>query len=399
MPITQIEEPARAGRPQGFAPFALGFRPFFVLAGTGAVALLALWLLLWHRSMVPEAYYGRIGWHSHEMLFGYAAAVVAGFLLTAVRNWTGIDTPSGAPLAGLASVWLAGRLLPWVPGAAPGLLALVDLAFLPLVALALARPLWRGANRVNRLFLPLVLAMALANTLVHVEALGWVAGTARRGTDLMLDLVLLLLIWVAGRVLPFFTERAISGAHPVRRVWVERAGFALVIALAVLHLAGLLGAPVAFVSIGLGLVQSLRIAGWHHPRVWQIPILWVLYTGMGWLAAGFLLQGLAALGLFPGTLATHALTAGAIGVTTLGMMARVALGHTGRPLRSKPPVNAAFVLVNLAAAARVLGPWTVPGWYLSWILLAGLFWVLAFGIFSAVYLPILVRPRVDGRPG
>ncbi len=399
MPTIQIQEPPNTGALRGFAPFALGFRPFFALAGLGAFILIALWLLLWHRGMAPDAYYGRLGWHSHEMLFGYVAAVVAGFLLTAVRNWTGVDTPTGVPLAALALLWLLGRLLPWLPDVPPWAIAGVDLAFLPLLGLALLRPLWRGRGRVNRLFLPLVLAMALANALVHAEALGWLAGAGRRGTELMLDLVLLLLIWVAGRVLPFFTERAIAGARPLRRPWVEWVGPVLLIALAALHLAGGSGAPVAVLALALGLVQAVRLAGWHQRQVWGIPILWVLFSGYGWLAAGFLLQGLAALGLFPTSLATHALTVGALGVSTLGMMARVALGHTGRPLRARPAVGAAFLLANLAAAARVLGPWAVPGGYLAWIMLAGLCWLLAFGIFCWVYLPILARARVDGRPG
>lgn len=387
------------GNASGLRPFALGFRPFFLLAGVGSVGLMLAWILVWQQGMTPDAYYGRVGWHSHEMLYGFAAAVIAGFLLTAVPNWTGHPTPTGGPLAALAGVWLAGRLLPWLPGIPLTLIALVDLAFLPLLAAALVRPIWAGVIRINRLFVPLLIAMALANVLIHGEALGWLGDSARRGFALMLDLVTLTLLWVGGRIMPFFTQRAIAGAVPVTRVWIERSGFVLLLLLAALDLAAVSGWPVVLTALSLGTVQAVRLSGWHDRRVWGIPILWVLYTGYGWLVLGFLARGLGELGLFPVTLATHALTTGAIGVFTMGMMARVALGHTGRAMRSAPAVNAAFVIANLAAALRVIGPYLVSQWYVGWILLSGLLWTVAFAVFTIVYAPILLRPRVDGGEG
>ena len=150
--------------------------------------------------------------------------------------------------------------------------------------------------------------------------------------------------------------------------------------------------------MALALVQAVRLAGWYDHRLWGVPILWVLYTGYLWLIAGFALFGLAALDAFPRNLALHALTLGAIGVFTLGMMARVALGHTGRPMVAPMPMALAFGLLNLAALVRVFAVYLVPGWYVGWILLSGLLWVLVFGVFAATYLPILLRPRADGRP-
>lgn len=398
MALVQLNEPTPHAV-SGLRPFALGFRPFFLLAGFGAVSLILLWVLLWHQSMAPDAYYGRLGWHSHEMLFGYTAAVIAGFLLTAVPNWTGHPTPTGSALAALAGVWLAGRLLPWFPGMPHLMIATVDLIFLPLLAAALAWSVWAGANKVNRLFLPLLGAMTLANALVHAEALGWLVGGALRGADLMLDLILLTLIWVGGRIMPFFTDRAIPGAQSVTRTWIEQAGFALILLLAALDLTGIDGWPTGLTAMALGVVQAIRLIGWHHRRVWGIPILWVLYTGYFWLVVGLMARGLGEWGLFPSSLATHALTAGAIGVFTLGMMSRVALGHTGRAMRSAPAINAAFTAANLAAAIRVFGPYLLPDWYLSWILLSGLLWFLAFALFAFVYTPILLRPRADGKEG
>jgi uncharacterized protein involved in response to NO len=385
--------------PKGLVPFALGFRPFFLLAGLAALGLMALWLPQWMGWLRPSSYYGLIGWHSHEMLFGYAVAVVAGFLLTAVRNWTGLPTPTGRPLAGLALLWLAGRLLPLAGPAVPGpLIAWVDGAFLPLLAAALAGPLWRGQNRVNRLFLPLLAGMALANLLVHLQALG-IAATAARGQQLMLDLLVLLVALVGGRVIPFFTEKAIAGSRPRLSSQLEWASFALLLALVALDL--LYPWPAAMLGIAAlaSLTQALRLALWHHPGVWRIPILWVLYSGYAWLVLGLALRALGAVGLFPPHLALHALTVGGFGVLTLGMMARVALGHTGRELHPHRVMGATFWLLNLAALVRVFGPPLLPGHYTTMVQLAGGLWLVAFLGFVVVYTPILLHPRLDGRQG
>jgi uncharacterized protein involved in response to NO len=382
-----------------FVLLALGFRPFFLLAALAAIALILAWVLLWHRGFTPDAYYGRVGWHSHEMLFGYATAVVAGFLLTAVRNWTGIDTPTGAPLAALALVWMAGRVLPWWPGLPPVLIALTDLAFLPLLALGLFRSVWAGGNRVNRWFLALIVAMAGANALVHAEALGLAGNLSRAGTYLMADLLVLLVLWVAGRVMPFFTERGIAGAKVRVRPWVERSGFALLLALAATRLAGAPAYVVGTLALALGLLQAFRLAGWHQRGVWGIPILWVLYTALGWLCMGLVLEGIATWGWAPANLAVHALTLGAIGTLTLGMMARVTLGHTGREMRTAPAMTIAFVLINVAALLRVFGPMLWASVYPGWVLLSGICWVVAFVLFALVHGPMLARPRVDGLPG
>jgi uncharacterized protein involved in response to NO len=381
-----------------WTPLALGFRPFFLLAGLAAVALVGIWLALAVGRLPPPTHYGLVDWHSHEMLFGYTAAVIAGFLLTAVRNWSGVDTLTGRSLGALAAVWLAGRLMPWT-GAPGPVIALVDVAFLPLLALALLGPLRAGRNRMNLVLPPLLFCMALANVLVHARALGWSDLAATTGIRLMLDLVLALVLLVGGRVMPFFTEMAIDGARPRVRRPVELAGAALIALLAVLHLAGISGIPVALVAGALALVQALRVAGWYQPGVFAVPILAVLYSGFGWLVAGFGLHALAALGLFLPSAATHAFTVGAIGVLTLGMMARVALGHTGRPMRSALAVDVAFVLLNLAALVRVVLSGLWPAGHGTWLNLSGLLWVAAFVLFVVVYAPILTRSRADGNPG
>lgn len=393
-------EPPQQPSLSPWQPLALGFRPFFLLAGLSALVLMVVWLLVWDRGGGgPLGYYGPVDWHAHEMLFGFGTAVIAGFLLTAVRNWTGMQTPAGLPLALLALVWLGGRVLPGCAGCPALLGAAVDWAFLPLLALALARPLWQGRNRSNRWFLVLLGAMAVANGLVHAQALGWTTATAALGIAAMLTLTLILLVFVGGRIMPFFTESALAGSRPLTRRWVELSGVSLLSVLALVQALGLTGPVPAVLLAAAGLVQLVRLAGWYDKRVLQVPLLWVLYTGYLWLVLGLLLLAASELGAFPRSGARHALTIGAIGVFMLGMMARVALGHTGRTLAPARAIVAAFVVANLAAVARVFGPIVHPAGYPEWIMASGVLWVIAFALFTAVYTPILLRRRADGRPG
>lgn len=382
-----------------WVPFALGFRPFFLLAGFAGVLLMAIWPPVLQGRLAAPAHYAAIGWHGHEMLFGYAAAVIAGFLLTAVRNWTGQPTWTGRRLGLLALLWLAGRLLPWVQGVPVSLLITVDVAFLPLVALSLYRPLWQGQNRINRVFLPLLLLMGLANLLSHLQLLGWLAGLGdmRR---VMLDLVLLLIALVGGRVMPFFTRSVLPGFEPTQRPWVERLTFVMLALIVLIDLAPALpGAVSGLPWLAFAMVQAIRLAGWFDARMFRLPVLWVLHSGYAWLVLGAVLNGLAAFGLFAPTSALHALTVGAVGVFTIGMMARVANGHTGRPIDVARVVTFAFLAMNAAALVRVFGTAQWDSHYVLWVDLSAALWVLGFVLFAWHYAPVLLRPRADGRPG
>ncbi|MCB1801574.1 MAG: NnrS family protein [Gammaproteobacteria bacterium] len=392
-------KPATGPAPPRWVPFALGFRPFFLLAALSALLLIALWPFVWQGVLTLPAHYDPINWHAHEMLFGYSVAVIAGFLLTAVRNWTGEATWTGQRLALLAAVWLLGRIMPWFPGIPLWLLITVDAAFLPLLAVSLVRPLWRGQNRSNRVFVPLLLLMGLAGLLSQLQMLGVVEGLGdmRR---VMLQLILATIMLVGGRVMPFFTQNVLPGFTATQRPWVERITVA---SLALLVFSQTIG---VVPDVWLGLfwlvfagAQAIRLAGWFSPRVVGIPVLWVLHAGYAWLVLGSLLTALTLFGVFPAASALHALTVGAIGVFTLGMMSRVAHGHSGRPIDVSRPVAAAFVIMNLAAVIRVFGS-TWPGdSYRLWIDLSAGLWVLCFALFAWHYVPILLRPRIDGRPG
>jgi uncharacterized protein involved in response to NO len=395
--------PAASGpRPPRAPLLALGFRPFFLAAGITAVVSLLLWLAVLFGVLAPPRYLPGTNWHAHEMLFGYTAAVIAGFLLTATRNWSGMPTASGGLLAVLVGLWLAARVTPWL-GAPAWLIAALDIAFFPALALSLWRPLWHGPNPTNRLFLAVFAGFTLASVLVNLDGAGLAPGLAARGQRLMLDLVIVVMLLVGGRVMPFFTRAGLDDAKPVVRPWLETLTFASALAMLALHLAlpasqvagGLAGAA----AIAAGLLLLTRIAGWHDRRVWARPMLAVLYAGFLWLSVGLILDGLAAFGLLTPSVAIHAITTGAIGVLTLGMMTRVTLGHTGRAMEASRLTVIAFVLVNLAALLRSPAVLIAPEQYRDWLLAAGLCWIGAFALFTGVYGPMLATPRVDGKPG
>lgn len=385
-------------RLQSVPVLALGFRPFFLAAAVAAILAVAVWLAILSGRWPHPSHLIGINWHAHEMLFGYVAAVVAGFLLTAVRNWSGLATASGALLAALVGLWLAGRLAPWL-GLPAGMAALIDLAFFPALAVTLWRPLWRGPNPVNRVFLAILAAMTLACGMAHLDALGLFAGGASRGHRLMLDLVVLVMLLVSGRVMPFFIRSALPSARPQVFPILERLLFMLAAGLLVSDLLAPFSRLAGALAFLLGLLQLARLIGWHDRRIWTTPMLTVLYAGLLWLALGLILEGLPAFAEVPPRRALHVLTIGAIGVLTLGMMSRVTVGHTGRRLQAAPLTLLAFVLINCAAALRGLGPLLLPSGYRLWLIAGGLCWILAFGLFLWVHTPMLLSPRPDGRPG
>ena len=380
--------------------FNLGFRPFFLLSGVFAMIVMALWIPAFTGGSALSTHYGQIGWHSHEMIFGYTVGVIAGFLLTSVRNWTGRPTATGGSLATLVTLWLLGRILPFFAATMPAwLISVVDVAFLPALTVSLAVPLVPHGEQRNLLFLPLLLGLFVANLLVHLELLGLVAGVAHHGTFLGLYLIILLIVIMGGRVIPFFTERALSGVVIKRRPIIEWLAPLTVIAFT---LAELLypNSEVAGALAGLAaIINGVRVISWYSHRYWQVPLLWVLHLGYAWIVVGFLLKAAASLGLIAAQFTIHAFTVGGIGVLTIGMMARVSLGHTARPLKVGSSIAVAFALVNLAAVLRGLLPSISPLWFSQLIILSGILWIAAFLVFVIVYAPILTQPRIDGQPG
>jgi uncharacterized protein involved in response to NO len=397
MALIPVEDLQKRPPLTGWAPFALGFRPFFLAAGVFAVLLMALWLLVLRGSLDLGALSPQV-WHGHEMLFGFAVAVIAGFLLTAAQNWTGIPMRAGPPLAARFLLWLAGRLGFLVPSLPVEWVALVDLAFLPAVALVLAVPIIKARQLNNAPFPVMLLVLTAANALVHLDALGW-TDTAALGLHLATYVVVTMMVMMGGRVIPSFTDNKL---HTRARRWRT-----IEILAPVATVSALLAALVAPYSLVTALfaaiaatVHGIRLAGWYTHKFWSVPLLWILHLGYAWIALGFALLALSAAGISTAAVSSlHAFTAGGIGVLTQGMMARVSLGHTGRVLEPASLMTRAFVAINLAALLRVVLPLLFPGVYAQSMTAAGLLWMAAFGLFVVVYAPMLLRPRVDGKPG
>ncbi|MBK1707055.1 NnrS family protein [Halochromatium glycolicum] len=298
---------------------------------------------------------------------------------------------------GLVLLWLIARALPWLALPVWGD-ALLAAAFPLALAWSLRRPLWNGPNPVNRVFLLLLGGMTVAAAWSHLSAAGAVPAGLLDADSLMLGLVLITLLIVSGRVLPFFTKAAINDAEPKSHQWLEVTTFVAAGAWLTADLISPWPALKAITALAFALSLVARLSGWHDRRAWRIPILAVLYAGALWLMLGLILDAGAELGLMAPNVALHALTAGAIGVFTLGMMVRVTLGHTGRAMVSPPSMTAAFVAINLAALVRVAFPLLWPAHYNSWMLLSGLLWSGAFAAFLVVIGPMLLAARVDGRP-
>lgn len=396
----QIEEPGNKSNKKSFSLFALGFRPFFFLAAFFSPLLINLWLFQFSgKPLISISYYLPVTWHAHEMLFGYAVAVIAGFLLTAVGNWTGLKTINGWRLILLTLVWLSGRLLPLISDIPYWFIALMDLSFIPLVALLIAIPVIRAKQWSNIIFVPLLLIMATANLLVHLSLLDILNISNVTGNRVMLYLVILLIVIMGGRVIPFFTERGVTGFTTKKWTWVEQLAPVSVILLAASDV--IYGDKVftGYFALFATIVHSIRLYGWYSNKIWQVPLVWVLQTAYSWFVIGFALKSLVIFNLNESLFSYHAFTVGGIGIMTLGMMARVSLGHTGREMKINTWMIASFILLNLAAIVRVIFPIFNPENYLHFIQVAGWLWISAFVIFVVVYSPMWIRPRVDGREG
>jgi uncharacterized protein involved in response to NO len=382
MALVSPTEPQARPAPR-FVLFALGFRPFYLLAGLYAALSVPLWALQfagWLPGADPL-------WHAHEMLFGYAFAVIAGFLLTAVRVWSGRPTPTGWFLGSIAAIWVAARILALY---SLPLAAWVDLAFAVAVAIGIGRPLIASGNRRNWFFIALMLVLGAASIAFTMYS--------RVGLYVGLDVVLFIMAVMGGRVIPAFTNSAIPDAGARRNRIVEYGALGSLLLLLVFDLLELF-VPAAIVCLIAAPFHAVRLALWSPWATRARPILWILHLSYAWVVVHLVLRGLTGFDLIASGFATHALTVGAIGGLTLGMMTRTSRGHTARPLKVGGAELAAYVLVHAAAFVRVFVPLVLPDAYVAWIIVSAVLWSVAFALFTAVYFPILSRPRLDGQPG
>jgi uncharacterized protein involved in response to NO len=397
MPLLAIDRdrPSAGARP-AFGLWNLGFRPFYLLASLFAAVSILLWVAQ-YAGWLAFTYVQSSVAHGSEMLFGFATAVVAGFLLTAGRNWSGQPTPSGAVLAALALLWLAGRILVVTPFVTVA--AAVNAAFPLAVAAGLAVPLLRAGNRRNYFFVALLAALGALALAVNLAWYGVIARPARAGLQVALDVILFIMAVMGGRVIPMFTNNGVPGTRARRLPWLEKAALGAIL---LLLLADLLDAPAALLAVLCGALAQLhggRLALWQPWRTLRTPLVWILHGAYAWIVLHLVLRVLALLGVVSPFLATHALTIGGIGGLTIGMMTRTARGHTGRPLVADRADIACYGLMMAAALARVAAPLVWPSAYLATVVVAGACWAAAFLLYFVSYLPWLVRARLDGRPG
>ncbi|WP_454765947.1 NnrS family protein [Cupriavidus campinensis] len=397
LPISPPSRPDAGYR--GLPVLALGFRPFYLLAAAFGALAVAAWVALYSGWWQPatQPWMGAMAWHAHEMVFGFAAAVVVGFLFTAGKNWTGLQTPQGAWLAALAGTWLAARVLMWTGPAWAAIAA--DVAFLPLCSFSFYRLLRRARNQRN-------MGLAVALAVMGALNLGFDAAVARghialafQLADAATGLVIVFVTVIGGRVIPMFTANGIPGVRIRRVATVERAVIALTLLAIIAHAAMAPASVTALLALGAAGAHGIRLAGWDPLRTWRRPIVSILHIAYAFLPVGFLMMAGAALGWLDRSTALHALTVGVIGCAIMAMITRTALGHTGRRLETGHLEHLAYLCIALAALARVAMPAWMPTLKPQAIAVAGALWVAAFVLYLIKYTPYLLRARVDGKEG
>jgi len=381
---------------------AYPFRLFFLLVGLYGVAVVLAWMGFLFGGLALPLGWSPLHWHSHEMLFGFTAAAIAGFILTAVCNWTGAPPLQGRKLLLLGLAWLLGRVAMWLAGYLPlWLVALLDMLFLLCFAAVLLRTLTRHGNRRNLPLAGMILLLAVANLLMHI---GFITGGTEwlaQGQALAMGLVALIILVIGGRIIPLFSANWLRNrGSPVVVTVLPVLDRACLLATALLIPAEWLGQAwlTGVLALAAALLNAWRVWGWKGWYTWREPLLWVLHLGYAWLVIALFLKGLNAFAWVSPASWQHALGTGAMGTLILGVMTRVALGHTGRPLQLPAYAWLIYGAISLAAVCRV---GAALGWfdYRLGVMLAATGWCFAFGLFAVMYWPILSRPRLDGRPG
>ena len=381
------------------------FRPFFLLTGVYGVLVVLAWFCFLFAGLTLPLGWSPLQWHSHEMLYGLIPAAIAGFVLTAMCNWTGARPLQDGGLLALILLWLMGRLVMWLAGWLPAwLVALVDLAFLPVLAVYVTRILLHHGNRRNLILVAVLAMLFMGNLLMHIGFVSGDPGWLRIGQQQGLDLIMLLMVIIAGRIIPAFTANWLRNAggdadRVFRSPWTDRLAITGVVLLIPLGWWSGESTALGVVALLAAMANALRLVQWRGWLAAREPLLWILHLAYFWIVSALLLRGIAAFTpVIPDNLWQHLLGVGAMGTLILGVMTRVAMGHTGRPLKLPKYGLAIYIAIIAATVLRVLAAAHLMDYRLG-VSLAALFWVLAFGLFVILYLPILARPRADGRPG
>jgi uncharacterized protein involved in response to NO len=384
--------------------FAYGFRPHFLLAGIAGLLLVPLWASSYVFGTPLGTAWPPTLWHAHEMLFGFVASAIAGFLLTAVPSWTGQKGFAGRPLVLLAALWIAARIaIASSDGWPAWLVTALDLAFLPALTLLVARPLLHERNRNTPLLLVLALLWA-CNVLFHLALARHDPPLASRALLLGIDIVLVLTTVIGGRIIPAFTNASFRqrgvpytvASRPLLTIVAVASMVLVAVGDAVWPDSAVAGALAGIAA----LAQAARLLQWGTLRTLRQPIVWVLHLGYAWMPVGLALKAAALLqGPAISAFWLHALTVGTLATLILAVMTRASLGHTGRPLVVDPLVTLSYVLLSAAGVVRVFGLSGLGMNYLAVIAISALCWTAALALFVAIYGPILCSARLDGKPG
>ncbi len=383
----------------------LGFRPFFLSGAIFSFIAIIVWLLMYKGTVILSPLGGGYWWHIHEMTFGFGCAIIAGFLLTAVQNWTCVRGAQGSTLLVLFLLWLAGRIVVLAPNLlGETLTTLVDLSFLPAVAFVLAKPIVAIKQYRNTFFVPLLLLFTIANLEMHLAIYYPDTFIITYAAYAGVMLVTFLMSVMAGRVTPMFTANGTKTQKATPLPWLDKVtNGSLAIAMFYLLLQPVIGFSDGFFGILLiiaGIFQTMRWLRWRPWITLGVPLLWSIHVAIKFIAFGLIILGVSYLITeIPSNHIWHLLTVGGMGGLILAMISRVSLGHTGRPLSPPKAMTFAYILITLAALVRTFGPWALPEKTLVFIDISGTFWLLAFGIFVVTYAPMLMSARKDGRPG
>lgn len=386
-----------------YAFLHLAFRPFFIGATGFAFLSTLLWMGIYGLGWTLQPkHFAPITWHAHEMIYGYSIAVIAGFLLTAVKTWTDGQTLNGYPLLSLFLFWIVARLSPFFSTIASiEIVALIDNLFILFLIVAVATPILKVRQWRNISMIALLLLLLAGNVVFYLGVLEIITNGIFIGLYSGLYLILTLIFIMGRRVIPFFIERGVG--YPVKLKnwkWIDISSLVTFLLFWISDLIVLSLSITAGLAVLLFFIHGIRLFGWHTPGIWKKPLLWILYLAYTLIVVGFALKAIGIVyGISP-YLAVHAFAFGGIGMMTLGMMARVSLGHTGRSVHDPPrSLNVIFITLFSGALVRVIVPLLDISHYALWIALSQTLWMGAFGMFLYIYFPILIYPRIDGRYG
>jgi uncharacterized protein involved in response to NO len=387
---------------RGSVLLQLGFRPFFLGAAVFAILAMAVWMGIFVFGwQLPLLGITSTLWHAHEMLFGYALAVIAGFLLTAVKNWTGQQTIQGSKLLVLFVLWAVARLIPIANIGSIEFLAGIDCLFLISLALAVAVPVIKVKQWGQLGILAILFLILIANLVFYAGLMGTIENGEIIGIYSCLYLILALVFVMAQRVMPMFIQNGVvEQVKLTNRKWLDISSMVLFPALWVFDILIMQTTLTGILAASLFFLHSLRLYDWYTKGLWKSPMVWILYLAYVFLVLGFALKAASIVTNISPFLSVHAFMFGGVGVLTMGMMARVSLGHTGRNVLQPPAaLPVAFGVLLLSAVVRVIFPLIVPSEYSLWIALSQVGWILSFSLFLILFFPILSSPRIDGQPG